>query len=858
MSISSRNYFSVRLFVVFLLLSAKTKAQDFTYEIAPWYNWKKSATVLTFDDWSPDHPVIAVPEMSRRGIRGTFFVNGWALDFLGKDIQTASDLGHEIGNHTQNHVNLLETAPDAQVEQVTQFQQRLNDALPNDRCETFCYPFGAGSGDDLLSLLAQSTVSQTHIGARAVINRVWDYNFGGQDYYRLPALIIDSTSTPQKIRDWNQLAIEKNGLAVIMYHKIDGGEGSLTISTANFLAQLDALLEFEEDIWIATFRDMIKYHREANSASLQLLSQNADSWELILSDQLNDQTYNHPLSLRVKAPNNFEVAHVIQGNRPLEFRLEDGNVYFDAIPDSGNIILSSKAIEGVRKTQTISFNPIDDKKTLDEPFEIDASSTSGLPVSFVLESGPAVVNGNRVILTGSAGTVRISATQRGSLDYNAAQDIVRVFEVVKVNQSITFENIADKRVIDPPFRLKANADSELPISYKILSGPATLSGDTLKLTGNSGTVTIEATQPGNDAFRPALPVKQSFNVNLVSQTLTLSPIPNQSVEDSIVILDAVTSSGLPVSFEVTEGPATISGNTCFLQGKGGIVTVSASQPGNEVYESAPQQSVSFEVLRLSQEIQFESVTDKRIFDAPFSIKANASSGLPITLSVVEGPANLTVDTVVLSQAAGKVILEAQQEGNDRYNPAPAKRISFLVNKETQSITFDPISDQLLAKDSVKLSANSSSGLPVTFQLVNGPGFIQNDSIVYFTGFSGEIVVRATQAGSNIYEPASPIDQSFRVDKVIAVNTRNFIDAKQAGILIYPNPATQQVDLRWGADLSIYQLVVVDFQGRVIRHVTDLQGHDQTRLMLDSIPRGIYALRMTDAKNRIYHALLAVQ
>jgi hypothetical protein len=58
--------------------------------------------------------------------------------------------------------------------------------------------------------------------------------------------------------------------------------------------------------------------------------------------------------------------------------------------------------------------------------------------------------------------------------------------------------------------LAATTSSALPITYQV-SGPATLSGTNLTLTG-PGTVTVTATQPGSPTFSPATSVAQTFIV----------------------------------------------------------------------------------------------------------------------------------------------------------------------------------------------------------------------------------------------------------------------------------------------------------------------------------------------------------
>jgi Domain of unknown function (DUF1929)/GEVED domain/HYR domain len=95
--------------------------------------------------------------------------------------------------------------------------------------------------------------------------------------------------------------------------------------------------------------------------------------------------------------------------------------------------------------------------------------------------------------------------------------IVKVVEGV-VNpgltaQSISFPAVADRAVGSVPFVLGASATSGLPVSYRVVSGPAGVAGSTVTLSGAAGTVTIEATQAGNGQFQPAPPVQRSFTVS---------------------------------------------------------------------------------------------------------------------------------------------------------------------------------------------------------------------------------------------------------------------------------------------------------------------------------------------------------
>ena len=77
--------------------------------------------------------------------------------------------------------------------------------------------------------------------------------------------------------------------------------------------------------------------------------------------------------------------------------------------------------------------------------------------------------------------------------------------------------MSPQRAGDAPFPLTATADSGLPVSFSV-TGPATLSGNMLTLTG-WGTVTVTAAQPGNNTYSAAADVARSFVVSPAESTL---------------------------------------------------------------------------------------------------------------------------------------------------------------------------------------------------------------------------------------------------------------------------------------------------------------------------------------------------
>ncbi|MGC2112654.1 MAG: MBG domain-containing protein, partial [Candidatus Korobacteraceae bacterium] len=86
-------------------------------------------------------------------------------------------------------------------------------------------------------------------------------------------------------------------------------------------------------------------------------------------------------------------------------------------------------------------------------------------------------------------------------------------------QTITFPNPGTQTYGVPPITLTATASSGLPVSYTVISGPATVSGNALTITG-AGSVTVQANQAGNSQWLPAPPVNDTFTVNPAVLTVT--------------------------------------------------------------------------------------------------------------------------------------------------------------------------------------------------------------------------------------------------------------------------------------------------------------------------------------------------
>ena len=135
-------------------------------------------------------------------------------------------------------------------------------------------------------------------------------------------------------------------------------------------------------------------------------------------------------------------------------------------------------------------------------------------------------------------------------------------------QAITFPQISDKLVSNDPFDIVASASSGLEVSFSIVSGPATVDGNTITLTGEVGEVIVRASQAGDGTYEAAEDIENSFQVldpnTFVPQTEVRSPVAGSDVwvpELGPIQLACISNIGSPDLFSVDNVVFEIDGTT---------------------------------------------------------------------------------------------------------------------------------------------------------------------------------------------------------------------------------------------------------------------------------------------------------
>ena len=159
-----------------------------------------------------------------------------------------------------------------------------------------------------------------------------------------------------------------------------------------------------------------------------------------------------------------------------------------------------------------------------------------------------------------------------------------------------------------------------------------------------------------------------------------------------------------------------------------------------------------------------------IKDTPFRTtliltNTTSSAGLPVSFSVVSGPARVSGNRLSVI-GVGKVVLAARQPGNTEFNAAPALNTSFNAVKARQTIQFTlPSSRPFVRNGKLALNAASTAKLPVNY-------VSSNPRIIAITGKApkavavikgkGPVRITATQRGNNNYLPAKSVSRTITI------------------------------------------------------------------------------------------------
>jgi hypothetical protein len=411
------------------------------------------------------------------------------------------------------------------------------------------------------------------------------------------------------------------------------------------------------------------------------------------------------------------------------------NSDWDAIPVDGTLNIGTA-------TQTITFATLG-FRVVGEIFNVNATATSGLPVTFAVGLTDGCTLSGTTVTTVAVGSCTVTASQLGDGSTAAAPNVARSFTIGKGTATLALANTT-----------QTYNGSPRPVN--VTTTPSGLTGTAVTYNGSptaptaAGTYAVHATMtnPNWDG----VPVDGTLLVNPGPQSITFAPLANKFVDDVNFGISATATSGLPVTFSVgSSDPCTlIAATTVHLTGGVGSCTVTANQSGDANREAAAPVANAFSISNRSAVLSATNLT--RVYD-----------GTPKSATITTTPAGLTTVTTTyggsstLPTDADTYVLEATLD-NPTYS-APEIHDSFVIQRGSQTITFAQPANPHYGDPDIALVATSTSGLTVGFSTTGN--CTVSGTTLHLTG-PGSCAITASQLGNENWAPATSVLRTITV------------------------------------------------------------------------------------------------
>ncbi|MBI1367892.1 MAG: polysaccharide deacetylase family protein [Planctomycetes bacterium] len=298
--------------------------------IAKWKDDKACAFVLMFDDSCPTDVKIVVPELEKRRMTGTFYINPGSGQYGANRKaweETIPGAGFELANHTFTHRG-GDTKSDIEQEVV-----RCNEAI-HKTTPTMNWPRLVSYGQPGGIKPERWPSTKGELAAILAKNHLIDRpDFGGRG-----AMIAFHTSGEMLAHV--DKAIQSGAMECIVFHGV-GGDW-ITTPLDVFTGFLDGLATRRQKVWLTRHIPAHQYATERDSAQVKVTRADATTIRLALSSGADPKFYDQPLTLITHVPADWKTCTITQGERTIEAASKDGAVMYDATPGGQVITIRKK------------------------------------------------------------------------------------------------------------------------------------------------------------------------------------------------------------------------------------------------------------------------------------------------------------------------------------------------------------------------------------------------------------------------------------------------------------------------------------------------------------------------------------
>ncbi len=436
--------------------------------------------------------------------------------------------------------------------------------------------------------------------------------------------------------------------------------------------------------------------------------------------------------------------------------------------------------------QAITFAALPALKAGDADYDPQAVASSGLPVHYASSNPEVAVVFNGKIQVVGGGTTTITAVQGGDGTYAAAPEVSRPLVVdgtgygpLPVNS--TFDNGTEgwSTFARVPGSISIAAVPKTGYSGNALEAtvPSVVSPGSFDLqvmhamplvTGRTYTIRFRASTAAAAQADVILQSNQATNRSFFAIRITAVPTEytlsyTATTTDAAnflkfmvgkftapLYLDDVTITTTPApAMTIRQGETVVADNTA-------TGTTSSYDFGAVPFGSSRKVTFSLENTG-GRTLNLWYAQKINVTGAGFSLAANAPA------PTVAPGGKVTFEVEFRPDSSGTFTGNLTIANND---PALNKNPYNFILKATapkagQTITFAGAPALTYGDAGQALAATATSGLPVAYAVLSGPGVITGGNVLSPTG-AGDIVIEATQAGNHNYNAAPPVQRTVTV------------------------------------------------------------------------------------------------
>lgn len=342
----------VLFFILFFESFLTVKSQ---YMITKWFDGKKAAISFNFEGNHKGLYEIGARLIEDKKWKSTFFISTKTANW--ENVISMRKAGHEIGNHSHSNQFLISLNTTKVNNELLTSTQLISKYLPNYKVLSFSYPLGVGIGPGIENDSVREIISKYHIAATSpgtsgdylsMRNAIPYHGYRNQNfhnfYYQLGTMVVKSDLSLDDFSEEVDLVIDSGDWLSLMYYSI-GTTGREYVEEHIFESMLDSIQVRENDLWVAPFGDVIMYHQMRRSAKIEYTQVKGNNWVMYLTDDLDNNVYDNPLTIQVMKPIDTNVIKITQDGKKIGFHQDWSILQFNAIPDKGPIYITYRAVK---------------------------------------------------------------------------------------------------------------------------------------------------------------------------------------------------------------------------------------------------------------------------------------------------------------------------------------------------------------------------------------------------------------------------------------------------------------------------------------------------------------------------------